>query len=833
MSNEAGEIRLNLELDRTGFNRSLNGVQSLANKASKALAGAFAVKKLVDFTKSALDLGSALSEVQNVVDVTFPSMSAKVDEFAKSAAGTYGLSETMAKKYAGTFGSMAESFGFTEKAALEMGTTLTGLAGDVASFYNMSQDEAYTKLKSVFTGETESLKELGVVMTQTALDQYAMSNGFGKTTAAMTEAEKVALRYSFVQSQLTNAAGDFARTSGSWANQVRLLTLQFDSFKASVGQGLIVVFTPVIKMLNYLMSKLVAVGNAFKGFMEKLTGRKFISSTITDTASSMGDVAANTENASTNLDKVNSKIKKLKREIAGFDKVTKLSDTSSDTVSSTPSISGGATSGGGMVDGMAPSEESTTKVTRFGKALERLKDAFKNLGNAIVSVAKPALTFIWEKIFKPMGKFAGKAFLGFLNIMAEGLNAIAGFVQKHPTLFQGLLTTILGLTAVSKVSKRINAFRATFLNLGGLAGMSKKLFGAFKLVFSPKSLIVLGIVAAVSAGIYLYKNWDKIKNKLLKIIDKLKKKLSKVKGFFKNVKNWVVKPFKDIGTKIKDAFAKIDFEDVFSFMLSAFKTMVFGLPGLLLSEIDWSNVASQLSETIGDIKAKVSAEFTDKKEDLKEKWNYLTDSIKDKIADMKANVATKVSDLRNYWKKRLDVIIDKTAKMKAKIATKKSSLKSKWNSLVSSIKNKTVTITAKLKDLITAKIKNMWNGIANGINKAIDKINAIPGVNIKKLPMLAQGGYVKKNTPQLAMIGDNRHQGEIVAPENKLMEMARMAAQGSGGASPEMIRLLQEIVNLIKDLDLTAYISGNDITNLVIKLINNKTKTTGRSPIII
>lgn len=71
-----------------------------------------------------------------------------------------------------------------------MSSALTGLAGDVASFYNLSHDEAYTKLKSVFTGETESLKELGVVMTQSALDQYALSKGLGHTTNAMSEQEK-------------------------------------------------------------------------------------------------------------------------------------------------------------------------------------------------------------------------------------------------------------------------------------------------------------------------------------------------------------------------------------------------------------------------------------------------------------------------------------------------------------------------------------------------------------------------------------------------------------------------------------------------------------------
>ena len=217
-----GQIGLDLVVNSNSFQRQMAGITGLAKKAGAALAGAFAVKKIVDFGKKCLELGSDLAEVQNVVDVTFPHMTSQVDQFAKSAAMSFGLSETMAKKYTGTFGAMAKAFGFSEQAAYDMSATLTGLTGDVASFYNLSQDEAYTKLKSVFTGETESLKDLGVVMTQTALDSYALANGFGKTTSAMTEAEKVSLRYTFVQDQLSAAQGDFARTSDSWANQVRV-----------------------------------------------------------------------------------------------------------------------------------------------------------------------------------------------------------------------------------------------------------------------------------------------------------------------------------------------------------------------------------------------------------------------------------------------------------------------------------------------------------------------------------------------------------------------------------------------------------------------------------
>ena len=191
----AGQIGLDLVINQGEFKKQLAGIQGMAKKAGLALAAAFSVKKLIDFSAQCIELGSDLQEVQNVVDVTFPQMSKQVDNFAEIPAASFGLSETMAKKFTGTSGAMAKAFGFSEQAAYEMATTLTGLAGDVASFYNISQDEAYTKLKSVFTGETETLKDLGVVMTQSATDAYALANGYNKTTAKMSEMEKVALRY--------------------------------------------------------------------------------------------------------------------------------------------------------------------------------------------------------------------------------------------------------------------------------------------------------------------------------------------------------------------------------------------------------------------------------------------------------------------------------------------------------------------------------------------------------------------------------------------------------------------------------------------------------------
>ena len=395
-----GQIGLDLVVNKNQFESQMAGITGMAKKAGAALAAAFGVKKLVDFGKQCLELGSDLAEVQNVVDVTFPKMTAQVDEFARSAAQSFGLSETMAKQYTGTFGAMAKAFGFTEKQAYDMGSTLTGLAGDVASFYNISQDEAYTKLKSVFTGETESLKDLGVVMTQTALDSYAMANGFGKTTSAMSEAEKVALRYQFVQDKLSAAQGDFARTSGSWANQCRILSLQMQSLMATIGQGLINLFTPIIRVINTVIGKLATLANAFKSFTEQLiTGNKSSgsdSSGVAAVAGAADDAGTGLENASdsasnlaSNTDKVGqaaqNAAKKMKA-LMGFDKINKLdsqSDSSSGS-SSSPSTGTGGTGAlgsavdfGNLAEGDTVLDKTDKKMSALIKRCQELAKLFK------------------------------------------------------------------------------------------------------------------------------------------------------------------------------------------------------------------------------------------------------------------------------------------------------------------------------------------------------------------------------------------------------------------------------------------------------------------------
>ena len=407
-----GSVIIDTRMDTSGvqngvsaIKKSFNGLGSVVKKVGLLIGGVFAAKKIVEFGKECLDLGSDLAEVQNVVDVTFTTLSDKVNDFAKAAMNSAGLSETMAKQYVGTFGAMAKSFGFTEQQAYDMSTQLTQLTGDVASFYNLSQDLAYTKLKSVFTGETETLKDLGVVMTQTALDQYALANGYGKTTSAMTEQEKVALRLKFVTEQLSAASGDFARTSGSWANQVRVMQLQIQSLKATVGQGLINIFTPVIKVINTLLAKLATVANAFKSFTELITGNKSSGQTgasgagltgtdlaaTEDAYDSAADGASNladsTQDVTDSTSKSTSALKKqnkaLKKNIAPFDELKVIGKEAADAISGvtkTPTVKADNIDLGnvGQVD-YGDLAKGESQIDKLSESAKKLSNIFKQL----------------------------------------------------------------------------------------------------------------------------------------------------------------------------------------------------------------------------------------------------------------------------------------------------------------------------------------------------------------------------------------------------------------------------------------------------------------------
>lgn len=227
------------KLKDTGSKISGAGKNMLPVTAGVAAAGGAAIKYASDTEESV-----------NKVDVAFGKSAGKVKEFAESALENFGMAKGSALDAAATFGDMGTSMGLSKKSAADMATSLTGLGGDLASFKNIGVDQAMTALNGVFTGETESLKQLGIVMTQSNLDAFAMANGFGKTTKEMTEAEKVQLRYAYVMDATKNAQGDFARTSDGTANALRTSQEGVKELAASFGEMLLPAIANILGKVN-------------------------------------------------------------------------------------------------------------------------------------------------------------------------------------------------------------------------------------------------------------------------------------------------------------------------------------------------------------------------------------------------------------------------------------------------------------------------------------------------------------------------------------------------------------------------------------------------------
>lgn len=868
MAQSVGQIGLDLVVNRNQFDKQMSGITNLAKKAGVALASAFAVKKLVGFGKQCIELGSDLAEVQNVVDVTFPSMSKQVDSFAKNAASSFGLSETMAKRFTGTFGAMAKAFGFSEKQAYDMSITLTGLAGDVASFYNISQDEAYTKLKSVFTGETETLKDLGIVMTQNALDAYAMANGWGKTTQAMSEAEKVALRYQFVQSQLTAASGDFTRTADSWANQVRVLKLQFDSLKATLGQGLINVLTPVLKVLNTLLGKLVSLASAFKGFTELITGKKSesgsggvgaLNAEVGAAGDGLEDAAGSADNLAdktSGVGKAAKKAAKDMRALMGFDQIQKLSDPSDTSDSGDDTSDGGGTGGvgamdfGSLAEGDTVLEQTGSKmqglidrckelaklfkkgfVIGFGdseKRIESIKKHVKSIGKSLNDIfTDPKVTSSANRLFDAIALNAGKVAGSMTSIgitIADNLvGGIDKYLQGSKEFIKERLVSIFDVSA--RISGLVGDYSVAFADVFSIfsGDNAKQCTASLIGIFSDGFLGVLDIALQFGADIIEFITRPFVENK------------DKIKEAIDNTLAPISEMLETLHQGIKDVFEKINqvYEEHIHPMFQSFTDGISEVVEALLDgyneyiapvlddladkfEDAWDNHIKQTIDKFIEFIGKVADLVRTIWEELLQPFlKWIAENIFPVIAPILERLGNKfmdvfntISDVIGGLLRALGGLIDFI------IGAFTGDWERAWNGIKDIFGGIWDSLGALLKDPINSMIdwiNGLVSAVASGVNDIADMLNdiSIPdnvpvvgglGFNLSYwtpgvIPHLAQGGFVKANTPRLAMIGDNRHYGEIVAPEDKMQAMVNAAVKavaGSGGVSKAE---LESIIN--------------------------------------
>jgi hypothetical protein len=893
MSTNVGAVDFELLLNSNPFNKGLkdttntiksSGIENSLKKIGKLAVAAFSVKAIVNFGKECIDLGSDLTEVQNVVDVTFGSLNTEVNRFAENTITQFGLGQTVTKKYVGTFGAMAKAFNFSNKEALAMSETLTGLTGDVASFYNLSSDEAYTKLKSVFTGETETLKDLGVVMTQNALDQYALANGYGKTTSKMSEQEKVALRYKFVLDKLNIANGDFARTSDSWANQTRVLGLRFNELKATLGQGFINIFTPIVKGINMVLSKLQVLANAFKSFTEMIFGN----AGGDDSLNAVSNLASDAAKASDAVSGIGDSAKKTKKDLLGLrgiDEINNLTTSSDDSSSSGSGVGGKIdTSGLNLTDNLKKQASDIGNILN-GVNLEPLKQSFNNLKEAISYFGQGCgkiLDGFYNNYLKPLGNYViSDALPHFLNSTANAMKSIdfdkleSAFNELwkslepfHENIGNGLLwfyDNVLLKLATWTINEVVPAFLKI---LKGSIDVTNKAIEDIKpiwkwfwdKVLSPITTWTGGVIVDVLNGVGDALKWISDNEVAMSIIEGVAIAIGLVTGAL---------TLYNIAMGVCNVVTGI-FAGIMAILTSPI-TIVIAIIGALIAAIilcvkhwdqiketakncwegiknAWNNAGQWFNEKIvtpiknffGNLWNNIKNTASGAWQGIKSVWYVATNWFNNTIVNPIRNTFGSLwSGLKNgasgAWQ-GIKNVFGNVASWFGNIFS------NAWNA----VKN-VFSVGGRIFDGIQQGIANTFRNIVNSLIRGINRVVSIPfnsintalrmirnatiagfqpfswlpSVYVPHIPYLAQGGYVKANTPQLAMIGDNRHQGEVVAPEDKLhsiMSEELSKFQGNGNNS-EVISLLKEILKYLRNSsgDTVLNIDNIELARTVIK----------------
>lgn len=797
MARVDGSVLIDSKMNTSGVQkgtREMQGMFSNLIKSAKgvglAIAAAFSIRAIVNFSRECIELGSDLEEVQNVVDVTFGSMSDQINEWAKTTAEQFGMSELSAKQYSSTIGAMFKSMGISGQELTDMSKKMAELAGDMASFYNLDTDTAFQKIRAGISGETEPLKQLGVNLSEANLEQFRLSQGMTTAYSKMNQQQKALLRYNYLLSVTSDAQGDFARTSNSWANQTRILSLQFQSLKADLGAGLINVLTPVLKVINSIIAGLAKMASAFKAFTNLLTGKKSDTSTSAGgaqaTANGLEDATAAAADYADATDQTAKATKKANKEnqkyTSGLDKIhqyqsNKSSDTSTPSSgkkkAATPAATPAASSAvdfGNLSQGETALDKVDKKMQALVDRLKKMAEPLKKAFSGLLGTLKSAFGWILQNILIPLGQWVmNEALPRFFTTLANVvtivdnvlkaaqpgwqwfwdnvLNPIITFAADAFLKFWDFLNEKLAAFAqwckdnpaiIENATTVILAFFAALTAvkiITGIIGVIKSLGSFITIIQSVVAVlggpVTIAIAAVIAIGVLLWKNWDTVKAKAKEIWGAIS---SYLKRTWETIK-------KNLSGMIEGA------KKVWDKGWNAVKT---------LASTIWNGIKDTLSGIWNAISGTASSI-----------WNGITGAISgalNRVASTASSVGSKI----------------------------KNAVVGAFNAIKNAIK--------KPINGIIGFVNGLVSGIVDGINACINALNklhikiprwvpvyggktfgfTIPNLYKPQIPYLATGAVIPPNAPFTAVLGDQKRGNNIEAPEGLIRKIVR---EETGGGS--------------------------------------------------
>ena len=697
-----------------------------------------------------------------------------------------------------------------------MSTSLTQLAGDVASFYNLTQDEAYTKLKSVFTGETESLKDLGVVMTQTALDSFAMAEGCGKTTKAMTEQEKVALRFAFVTKQLNAASGDFIRTQDSWANQIRILSLNFDSFKANIGQALINIFTPFLKIINQIIAKLADLSSVFVKFSEIIFGTSISGGGGSPPTDALEDVAGgyeNVEKAATGAKKAQDKY------LSGLDEIKTFTESSDSGAA--------AVSGGGGID-LSNIEESKNEIKDAETPINALVERVKELVNLFKEGFAEGLGDVEYRLqsLKDSVESIKNSFAYiFDDKLADGFNTSLERVIRSLGVIAGSVTSI-GVTIATNLVGGFSKY---------LTDNKEKIKQYLLDMFDIRASIYESLAEGSSAFAYIFEEFSSeagqgITANLVEIFVNSFMEISQLAAQLgADILDVIVSPVKDSKEELRAALGELlagyeEFtasikdilNDSFGFVNEIYNSVVAPVFETLKKELSnfyKANIAP-LAKSLGEFYSSIGDNLSSLwNKLLKPLINWIVKNILPAITPVLEGIVKRVMNLFSMMSGIAQGLIEVLGGI---ISFLVGVFTLDWQRAWEGIKG----IFKGIFNALASIVGNFVNSVIDAINGLIGGVNsissnlgipAIPTIPEFKIPKLATGAVIPPNAPFMAILGDQKHGTNIEAPLDTIKQAVReVVGTGGGGQYQFTAQINRRILfeEMIEEAKLRQSITG-------------------------
>lgn len=870
-----------------------DGVKSATSDSKKGLSSMIAgftklgiiikaLRRAFEYLGTAIKSSMDYDETVNLFQTAFRSIGKKAGEefefafleraegFQDNLTSMLSVDPDLFMNYQAVFANMASSMGMTSVAAYDLSESFTMLGADIASLFNLSFEESMTKLQSALAGQSRAIRSLGVDISNATMSEKALSLGITKNVSEMTQAEKAQLRYIMIMEGLSSAHGDMARTLESPANQLRVLSEQFNQLTRTIGN----IFMPMVtKVLPYINALVLGLKKLF-GAIASLVG--YQQGDYKETPVEIFD----TDDTSDNIDDVTSSLKKLKNATLGFDELNIISDTSgsgsdiagsfdlSDTIATmnaeyqalieqiskdignkaeeilTTWENAFARMGAALTNWSKLFSPSINAVkTSVGESIPKIIAAFDSIGASLKSLRDNTLVpfgnyFVNEwlpGIVNPIVQtlapifiqFATAAFESFAFAFERAVNAIdtlwVDVLRPIMELIKGVVTDVM-----CSVDKAWSKYGEPILSKaqGLVKGLAKTASLLYSNILEP---IIKPCLEALQTA------WD---NTLSPIVEKVAMFVGKlvdaaldvINRFVLPVVNYLLGVLKPTAQAVGEAIS-LYVTTVFNVLCNIFSGIIDALSGLVdfiagVFTGDWERAWEGIKSIFFGIWEAIKSIF----EGAIQYLSARTTAFKTFFEGVWSSLWLAVSDVFNtIWNKIKSIFSTVSEWLKAALNNFATAFKNIWSSLWTNVANFFIRIWNK----IIGGMENAVNFVINGLNsliRAANKVSELIGITFSTIAPIRLS-RVQEITIQGYAVGGIPDYGELfLARENGTPEMVGKFGNHTGVANNEQITTgireavvsgMLSVADIFKGnntgFDVKVYLDGKQITAAVEK----------------